>query len=1617
MKRRILCLLMALAIIVSAVPVVAFAGTDAAANQSVISVESVDAIPGTTVNVNINITNNPGILGATLKVTWDDALTLVSATKGDAFSTLTMTKPSNNKSGGNYIFYGEDIADEDIIDGSILKMTFSVSADVEFGSTLSVVASYQSGDVFDKNLESVEPLLVNGSVNITYLPGDVNSDKKINALDLILLCRYIADGCTTDPEGYNVTLNSLAGDVNADTKCNALDLILICRYIADGCKTDPNGYNITLKHSGMIHTHNMIKTEASPATCEVAGNIAYWRCTSCRKYYSDAEGKTEITLADTVIAAAHTLGAEATCETAQVCTVCGKTLVAALGHTEMVIAGYPATYEQTGLTDGVKCSVCGKVLVEQETIPVLEPDEYAISYIYEADEANAYLKAQPISNPNPVKYTTQGNRIILDPVVVPGFTFKGWFDKNGVQWDEIPKGTSGNLILYAHFELDTYYVNFDSPDMPIDSISYTVDKGATIINPSLYGYTFVGWSNDDGFIVNKIPVGTTGNITLHANWTSNRNRATSYSNYKAPIIIEDDINGQFLFVYDIGRIDNVPLAPYVDEATGRVIGVNGTSLNIDMTYTVTESFTSDEATEVIKTVADATTRSSGWTLSKEWNDLYSEGSEATDKQVKTEERVDAQGNVVGGNYFVSNSQGGSSFSSTECGASSSNSSKITTENSKGINASFDVGSEMYCDTTLGVSNSTEVSAGIKAPTPVGVAEAGVKNTTTVSAEVSNGRKDTMALHVDGSMSSFVGTNVESSNSSYFNSTSSSSSTWNSNSGYEQSEQSSSSTQISNAIANEIAKTTSYNVSKALGGENSETSSLSGTTSTENGYSNSLRVSEYSSKSTTKTIRYKEDAVGYYRIVTAGTIHVYGVVGYDVATSSYYTYTYNVLEDDTFEYVDYSKYRATFDDCENGLVTFEIPYEVNQYVLAFTGRTEGLEYDLDDNVTAFEPAEDFDGDVVIPQYYSVDNLDGTYSAHKTVAFSSETFRGNEDIKKVVLPIYITEIPDNAFEGCTNLEMVVALGVTSIGENAFKGCTSLSKFWVDNKVTYIGDNAFEGVEEIAVMAANSDVADAAINSGANKITVDLTYISDNYDNKTVIVDDDTDYFAIIGGGKTFTNLSIESDAKETFISNMTLTANRNVPVKVSSETLTLARTNIENAPGFALVMTGEDTTLKLLGTVNVSSNGQNAVLSKNVALLKANSGVSGKLNVTGKYLVCGAVTNDGMLSSQTKENLSVIDVATFEKYLSVINVVFDANGGEVSETSKEVYYGEAFGELPVPTREDYDFIGWYNENNEEITAESVVSVLADITLTAKWDIKTSEVIFNANEGSVSTDTKTVAYNETYGELPTPTRDYYTFAGWYTAVDGGERVTSDTAVVKTEQTTLFAHWTLNPLSDWVPASYRPEGTQLVNTKYTYTRRDYTTSDKAELPGWNQYNVTFAYTAYGPWSAWQDAPIYNSEFINTETQQVIGSYQQKLQYRYSRYLNYDGSLGKTWSNGARCYPISSGYCTYGPYYSDWSDSAYRRIGSNNLSSCGSEYSPSATLNYDNVGLIWFNQETRYTDDLTKPIYKTQYRYQERSKVYTYYFYQDVDNLESTTNPSGNDIFNVIEWVQYRNK
>ena len=71
------------------------------------------------------------------------------------------------------------------------------------------------------------------------------------------------------------------------------------------------------------------------------------------------------------------------------------------------------------------------------------------------------------------------------------------------------------------------------------------------------------------------------------------------------------------------------------------------------------------------------------------------------------------------------------------------------------------------------------------------------------------------------------------------------------------------------------------------------------------------------------------------------------------------------------------------------------------------------------------------------------------------------------------------------------------------------------------------------------------------------------------------------------------------------------------------------------------------------------------------------------------------------------------------------------------------------------------------------------------------KSCTVTFDANGGTCSTSSKSVTSGAAVGTLPTPTRDGYTFAGWYTSKDttGIAAITANTAV--SSSTTYYAHW----------------------------------------------------------------------------------------------------------------------------------------------------------------------------------------------------------------------------------
>lgn len=1346
-----------------------------AQGQPTITIPNVSDTAGAIVDVTLDIENNPGILGATLTFDFDEGLTLVGASNGSAFSTLTMTKPGAFVSPCNFVWDGMELTDDDIMDGDIITLQFKVPDDAPAGMKYNISASYADGDIVNNNLNPVNVSIVNGSITVLdCIYGDLNEDSKVNSTDTILMRRHIAGR-------YEQTINEKAADVNVDTKINATDIIIMRRYIA-------GGFGISLPHISGCN-HEMQHTAAKEATYDAPGNIEYWYCSVCKKYFRDEKGTSEVLLEDTVI-------------------------------------------------------------------PMLIKDEYTIQYVC----------------------------------------------------DMVPLDSNGNPI-------------------PIPADTYKPSQTKVLPVPKMDTYKFIGWTDKSGKMYGtEIPEGTTGDLVLYANWASDRNKAVPVQKLGDPIICEDSDNGQILFVYEIGKIENIPLFETQD-----LLVVNGliTSNGIVKQTSITKG----NSEEIGRTIANTTTNSSTWTLSKDWNESVSVSEEWAEQHGMTVEEAEEFCKSSSNSYNLSNSSGGSSSL-----VSSAGSTYRTTENQAQLTNDYKEDWK-YTDFNIdgSLSNTTTVSAGVKIPVKIASVEAGVTNTTAF--EIGAGYDEqNFTKNVSTGTNSWDKT-ID--NTDYSSTTSTSQKTWNTTEGFASSNTTSSSSSVSKAVSELISKKYSEDSTYTTGGSEGESKEYASSNAQEDLYSSAVTYSEAEIEISERKFESTGNTYGAYRLVQVGMAHVFGVVGYDIKNKSYYTYTYSILDDDVYkEYLDYS-YDRTFKDYETSVLPFEIPGFVNDYVNSRIASSK-LQINDDGVVTKYLGNAE-DEIVLIPSYYTKNNTTtGEPEFHKIKGIAPGLFKNNTNIVGVSLGNFVNEIPDSAFEGCTALKEVVCPNVLRIGNNAFNGCSSLSEFSLPDEIEYIGENAFDGIPAIKSNAPTKEIANIVANSNIQNITLDISKIeADDFSDMSFNIGE-IQTFKLLGGYKEYKGLNINSDAQNTIISGITISGCDVVPIEVSSPNLTLERVTA-HSDGFALILKADETTLSIEGVSNMLSESENSVIAKDINLVQINDETYSAIGTNGNVLVCDTVNNnDGYIADDK------IIIITEEEYINYL-------------TSRKVTFDAAGGTTPV-------------------------------------------------------EYMMVPYNSTMGELPTASRDYYEFEGWFTEPEGGEQVTSETLMTSLVDLTLYAHWTENE-AVWALASEMPADAQVVNTRYEYTLTERTESASPTLEGWTKYDETWEWGPYGAWSDWSRSSVSGSD--SREVQKETRSEWIDTSYNLHEYHYYAWTTRKNYCYTTYSYALKTGtgtpllneiWITYQLPYAKTSG------GMDHYTGPAGNYGTTYYFKADGKagGLTPFEKDTWISQGYWN--YYDVWRYRDRSQIWTYYFYRELEK-ESATYPEGENISNIQEWVQYREK
>lgn len=150
---------------------------------------------------------------------------------------------------------------------------------------------------------------------------------------------------------------------------------------------------------------------------------------------------------------------------------------------------------------------------------------------------------------------------------------------------------------------------------------------------------------------------------------------------------------------------------------------------------------------------------------------------------------------------------------------------------------------------------------------------------------------------------------------------------------------------------------------------------------------------------------------------------------------------------------------------------------------------------------------------------------------------------------------------------------------------------------------------------------------------------------------------------------------------------------------------------------------------------------------------------------------------------------------EKANSSYSITFDPNKGDVKSKNSTVTVGKTYGKLPIPTRKNYVFEGWYTSasGGVRITEASIVKKSYAHTLYAHWQGEEVPITLEANEGELKDKTITIRFGSKYKQqLPVPKKANYKFDGWYTALTGGDKVVSKSIFDENTPKTFYAHWT---------------------------------------------------------------------------------------------------------------------------------------------------------------------------------------------------------------------------------
>lgn len=356
------------------------------------------------------------------------------------------------------------------------------------------------------------------------------------------------------------------------------------------------------------------------------------------------------------------------------------------------------------------------------------------------------------------------------------------------------------------------------------------------------------------------------------------------------------------------------------------------------------------------------------------------------------------------------------------------------------------------------------------------------------------------------------------------------------------------------------------------------------------------------------------------------------------------------------------------------------------------------------------------------------IDGTAAVIKVPdgvkEIDSDAFSGNKTIEQIILPDSVQILDSYCFNGCENLAIInMPNSIKEIGDGAFGGCRSLQMIDLSKtKISSIGKSMFAGCKTLtevklpdSIKVITRGAFSGCAKLGKINLPEGLCYIGDGaFDGtsalNTIEFPESLRYIGSSAFNSSGLKGTVAIPAKDTVLNDWTFRHCGSLENVILPDTMKQIKANSLNIE--YEVIKGTAKKFYIPPSVEFLHSG---------ALCQDEFG--------------GALENivQGIKGSYASNASKIQSVWKFEEVAYDSKVVFDASGGAVDKTSKELVKGQSFGLLPTPKLAGWTFKGWYSDDKFKRKVVSTTIVNKDsYTLYAKWEkAQKTELVYQGED----------------------------------------------------------------------------------------------------------------------------------------------------------------------------------------------------------------------------------------------------------------------------------------------